>query len=339
MLETTYTHNHSDPIHSLLLFFFFFPLCSTIPPLTSDHPFKMSAEELIRVAEVIVWQKGYKLLEADWQILAYPGNGDGQKTHAAVCGDVKVSLTKQTTVVWEARGRYVIMEEELTFVLSRDVRDEELAAVESILSGLVHCTVRDAAKEEASPTSNMGLLKNLAIGGLVGGAVVAATPFALGLGLGITAVGPTAGGLFAAVQSAGMAGGVAAAAQSTAMAGVATSSVVGGTTVGAGVGALFRALRKSDTEGVEDMKVDTEEKDKDKEDNDEKPLDSPLTPSAPPASAMFTRRTLPSSPAAKGESSSHADENPLISRTDQGNTHKVRGIPVNPYLASLFDDN
>ena len=296
------------------------------PPLTSDHPFKMSAEELIRVAEVIVWQKEQKLLEADWQILAYPGNGDGQKTHAAVCGDVKVSLTKQTTVVWEARGRYVIMEEELTFVLPRDVRDEELAAVESILSGLVHCTVRDAAKEEASPTRNMGLLTKMAIGGLVGGAVVAATPFALGLGLSITTVAPVAGGWFAAAQPVGIVGSAVAAAQSTAVAGVATSSVVGGTTVGAGVGALFGARGKSDTEGVDDMKADTEEKekDKDKEDNEEKPLDPPLTPSAPPGCRVTQR----SRPAAKGES-----------RKSLRNTHKVRGIPVNPYLASLFDDN
>ena len=224
-----------SPVHNTISFF---PTTSTIPPLTSDHPFKMSADELIRVEGDIVWEKEYKLSEAEWQILAYPGNGNGQKTHAAVCGDVKVSLTKQTTVV-----RYAAKQRELTFVLPRDVQDEELAEVKSILSGMVHCVPRDTAKE-ASPTRNMGL-KNLAIGGLIGGGVVAATPFALGMMLGITAVGPTAGGLFAAAQSAGWvtAGSLAAAAQSTAMAGVATVSVVGGSTVGASVGALINGQK------------------------------------------------------------------------------------------------
>ena len=96
----------------------------------------MSAEELIRVEGVIVWEKEQKLLEADWQFLRIQGMGMDRK-HMLLCVVINVSLTKQTTVVCEARGRYVIMERELTFVLPRDVRDEELAEVESILSGLV----------------------------------------------------------------------------------------------------------------------------------------------------------------------------------------------------------
>ena len=120
----------------------------------------MSAEELIRVEEIIVLERGYKILEADWRVLAYPGNGNGPRTHVAVCGDVKVSLTKQTTVVREARGRYstAMMGRELTFILPRDTRDEELAAVESILSGLVRFIARDTASvvEGNTPCTPVG---------------------------------------------------------------------------------------------------------------------------------------------------------------------------------------
>ena len=85
---------------------------------------------------------------------------------------------------------------------------------------------------------------------------------------------------------------------------------------------------------VSEEKEKEKEKDKDK-DNDEKPLDSPRTPSPPPASTVRTQRTPPSRPAAKGESrksaSSDAAKRPLISRTDRGNSHRVRGsVPLIP---------
>eukprot|EP01061_Rhynchopus_euleeides_P021736 TRINITY_DN35482_c0_g1_i1.p1 TRINITY_DN35482_c0_g1~~TRINITY_DN35482_c0_g1_i1.p1 ORF type:complete len:183 (+),score=29.47 TRINITY_DN35482_c0_g1_i1:227-775(+) len=106
------------------------------------------AEELLRVEDVIVLEKGYKLLEGTLTIVSHEIRGAHPHTaHFGVCGDVKVFLHKGTAVTREARGRYAteMMGRDLTFILPRDTEEDTIDTIETILTHLVRFTARDTA--------------------------------------------------------------------------------------------------------------------------------------------------------------------------------------------------
>merc|ERR1712167_290860 len=91
--------------------------------------------------------------------------------------------------------------------------------------------------EVRTPTLAMGLF-GAAVGAFVGGVAVVTAPAWIGTALGISAIGPVAGGTFAGVQAASCggaiaAGGAAASAQSVAMGGVTAAAAYKGAVTGA----------------------------------------------------------------------------------------------------------